>query len=109
MLFLQYDLPFVTFLVVRCITSNIINICNVFAIVTSSTDSIVILYDWIIFCTKTTSRLFMVNKGYITVVLTVRTLINRLRFFEISRIVRNFTNEKFIPKRLLMHFLIIER
>jgi hypothetical protein len=109
MLFLQYDLPFVTFFVVRCMASNIIDIYNVFATVTSSTGSTVMLYDWIIFCTKTTSRLFMANKGYMTVVLTVRILINRLRFFKISRMAGNSINEKFIPKRPLMHFLIIER
>jgi hypothetical protein len=44
-----------------------------------------------------------------TVMLTVRTLINRLRFFEISRMAGNFTNEKFTPERPLMHFLIVER
>jgi hypothetical protein len=51
----------------------------------------------------------MANKGYMTVMLIVRTLINKLRFFEISRIARNSINEKFTPKRPLMHFLIIER
>jgi hypothetical protein len=109
MLFLQYDLPFVAFFVVRCMTSSIINTYNVFATVTSFTGSIIILHDWMIFCTKTISRLFMANKGYMTVVLTVRTLISRLRFFKISRMAKNFTNEKFISKRPLMHFLIIER
>jgi hypothetical protein len=44
-----------------------------------------------------------------TVVLTVRTLINKFRFFKISRITGNSTNEKFTPKRPLMHFLIIEQ
>jgi hypothetical protein len=67
------------------------------------------LHDWMIFCTKIISRLFMANKDCMTVVLTVRTLINKLRFFEISRIAGNFINEKFISKRLLMHFLIVER
>jgi hypothetical protein len=109
MLFLQYDLLFVAFFVVRCMASSIINIYNVFATVTSSTGFIVILHGWMIFCIKTISRLFMANKGYITVVLTVRILINRLRFFKISRMARNFTNEKFTPKRPLMHFLIVER
>jgi hypothetical protein len=51
----------------------------------------------------------MADKGYMTVVLTVRILINRLRFFEISRMAGNFINEKFTPERLLMHFLIVER
>jgi hypothetical protein len=62
-----------------------------------------------IFYTKTISRLFIANKGCMTVVLTVRILINRLRFFKISRIAGNFINEKFIPERSLIHFLIIER
>jgi hypothetical protein len=43
------------------------------------------------------------------VVLTVHIPINRLRFFEISRMTGNFTNEKFTSERLLMHFLIVER
>jgi hypothetical protein len=51
-----------------------------------------------IFCTKITSRLFMANKGCMIIVLTVRTLISRLRFFEISRMAGNFTNEKFTPE-----------
>jgi hypothetical protein len=89
--------------------SSTIDTCNVFATVTSSTGFTVMLYDWMIFCIKTTSRLFMANKGCMTVVLTVRTLISRLRFFEISRMVGNFTNEKFTPERPLMHFLIVER
>jgi hypothetical protein len=109
MLFLQYDLPFVAFFVVRCMASSTINTCNVFATVTSSTNFTVMLHDWMIFCTKTTSRLFMANKGYITVVLTIRTLINRLRFFKISRMIGNFTNEKFTFKRPLIHFLIVEQ
>jgi hypothetical protein len=62
-----------------------------------------------IFCTKTTSRLFMANKGYMAVVLTVYILINRFRFFEIFRMAGNFINEKFIFERLLMHFFIVER
>jgi hypothetical protein len=62
-----------------------------------------------IFCTKTTPRLFITYKGYMTVVLAVRISINKLRFFELSRIAGNFINEKFAPKRPLMHFLIIER
>jgi hypothetical protein len=109
MLFLQYDLPFVAFFVIRCMASNTINTCNVFATVTSSASFTVILHNWIIFYTKTTSRLFMANKDYMTIVLTVRILINRLRFFKISRMVRNSTNEKFILKRPLMYFFIIER
>jgi hypothetical protein len=51
----------------------------------------------------------MANKDYMAVVLTVRTPINRLRFFEISRMAENSTNEKFTPERPLMHFLIVER
>jgi hypothetical protein len=43
------------------------------------------------------------------VVLTVRIPVNRLRFFEISRMAGNSTNEKFIPERPLMHFFIVER
>jgi hypothetical protein len=34
MLFLQYDLPFVAFFVVRCMAFSVINVCNVFAILT---------------------------------------------------------------------------
>jgi hypothetical protein len=109
MLFLQYDLPFVTFFIVRCMASSTIDTYNVFATVTSSASFTVMLHDWMIFCTKTTSRLFIANKGYIAIVLTVRTPINRLRFFEISRITGNFTNEKFTPERLLIHFFIVER
>jgi hypothetical protein len=109
MLFLQYDLPFVAFFVVRSMASSTINTCNVFATVTSSAGSTVILHDWMIFCTKTTSRLFMANKGCMAIVLTVRTPISRLRFFKISRITGNFINEKFTPERPLMHFFIIER
>ena len=109
MLFLQYDLLFVAFFVVRSMASSTINIYNVFATVTSSADSTVILYGWMIFCTKIISRLFMANKGYMVIVLTVRTLISRLRFFEISRIARNSINEKCTPERPLMHFFIIKR
>jgi hypothetical protein len=43
------------------------------------------------------------------VVLTVRIPINRLRFFELSRMVGNSTNEEFTPERPLVHFFIIER
>jgi hypothetical protein len=109
MLFLQYDLPFVAFFVVRCMTFSTIDICNVFATVTSFIGSTVMLHGWMIFCIKTTSRLFMVNKGCMTVVLTVRILINRFRFFEISRMAGNSINEKFTLERPLMHFLIVER
>jgi hypothetical protein len=109
MLFLQYDLPFVAFFVVRCMASSIIDTCNVFATVTSFVSPIVMLHGWMIFCTKIISRLFMANKGCMAVVLTVYIPISRLRFFKISRMAGNFTNEKFIPERLLMHFLIIER
>jgi hypothetical protein len=109
MLFLQYDLPFVVFFIVRSMAFSIIDTCNVFATVTSFAGFTVMLYNWMIFCTKTISRLFMVNKGCMAIVLTVRTPINRLRFFEISRMAGNFTNEKFTPERLLMHFFIVER
>jgi hypothetical protein len=81
MLFLQYDLPFVAFFIVRCMASSAINVCNVFVILTSFTGSTVILHGWVIFCTKTISRLFLANKGCMPVVLTVRILISRLRFF----------------------------
>jgi hypothetical protein len=67
------------------------------------------LYGWMIFCTKTISRLFMANKDCMAIVLTVRILISRLRFFEISRMVGNFINEKFTSERLLMYFFIVER
>jgi hypothetical protein len=53
--------------------------------------------------------LFIANKGYMAIVLTVRTLINKFRFFEISRMAGNSINEKFTPERPLMHFFIIER
>jgi hypothetical protein len=88
---------------------SIIDICNVFATVTSSAGPIIILYDWMIFYTKITSRLFMANKGCMAVVLTVYILISKFRFFKIFRMAGNSTNEKFIFKRPLMHFLIIER
>jgi hypothetical protein len=109
MLFLQYDLLFVAFFIVRCVIFNVINVYNVFAIFTSFTGFTVILHDWVIFCTKITSRLFLINKGCMAVILTVRILINRLRFFKLSRIIGNFINEEFIPKRSLVHFFIIER
>jgi hypothetical protein len=89
--------------------SNTINIYNVFATVTSFISFTVMLHGWMIFCTKTISRLFMANKGYMAIVLTVRIPINKLRFFEISYMAGNSTNEKFIFKRLLMHFFIVER
>jgi hypothetical protein len=108
MLFLQYDLPFVIFLIVRCMIFNIINVNDVFATLPSFTGSTIILYNWMIFCTKTISRPFLVNKGCMAVLLTIRILISRLRFFEISRIVRDFINKKFTPERPLMHFFIIE-
>jgi hypothetical protein len=37
----------------------------------------------------------MTNKGRMPVILTVRILVSRLRFFKISRMAGNFTNEKF--------------
>jgi hypothetical protein len=61
-----------------------------------------------IFRTETIPRLLIANKDCITVVLAVRTPINRLRFFELSRMAGNSTNEKFAPERPLMHFLIVE-
>jgi hypothetical protein len=51
----------------------------------------------------------MANRDRMPVMLTVRILVNRLRFFKISRMAGNSTNEKFTPKRPLMHFFIIER
>jgi hypothetical protein len=57
------------------------------------------LHGWMIFCTKTTPRLLIAYKGCMTVVLAVRTLISRLRFFELSRMAGNSTNEKFAPER----------
>jgi hypothetical protein len=66
------------------------------------------LHGWVIFYIKTISRLFIANKGCMAVMLTVRILISRFRFFKISRMVRNFINEKFIPERPLMHFFIVE-
>jgi hypothetical protein len=89
--------------------SSTIDTCNVFATVTGFVSFTVMLHGWMIFCIKTTSRLFMANKGCMAIVLIVRILISRLRFFKISRMVGNFINEKFIPKRLLMHFFIVER
>jgi hypothetical protein len=62
-----------------------------------------------IFCIKTIPRLLIAYKGYVTVVLAVRTLINKLRFFKLSRMARNSTNEKFALKRPLIHFLIVKR
>ena len=62
-----------------------------------------------IFYTKIILRLLIAYKGCITVVLVVRILINRLRFFKLFRMARNSINEKFALKRLLMHFLIIEQ
>jgi hypothetical protein len=109
MLFLQYDLSFVAFFVIRCMAFSTIDTCNVFATVTSFAGSTVMLHGWMIFCTKITSRLFMANKDCMAVVLTVHISINRLRFFKISRMTGNSTNEKFTSKRLLMYFLIIER
>jgi hypothetical protein len=75
-----------------------INAYNVFVTLTSSTGSTVILYGWVIFCIKITSRLFLANKGCMAIILTVRILINRLRFFEISRMTGNFINEEFISE-----------
>jgi hypothetical protein len=88
---------------------NAINACNVFVIFTSFTSFTVILHGWVIFCIKIIFRLFLANKGYMAVVLTVRILISRFRFFELSRIVGNFINEEFTPERPLVHFFIIER
>jgi hypothetical protein len=51
----------------------------------------------------------MANKGYITVVLTIRISISRLRFFKISRMTGNSTNEKFVPERPLIHFRTIKQ
>jgi hypothetical protein len=109
MLFLQNDLSFVAFFIVRCMASSIIDACNVFATLTSSTGFTVMLHCWMIFRTEIIPRLLIAYKGCITVVLAVRTPISRLRFFEFSRIVGNFTNEKFVPERPLIHFLIVER
>jgi hypothetical protein len=67
------------------------------------------LHGWMIFCTEITSRLLIIYKGCMAVVLAVRTLINRLRFFKLSRMAENFINEKFVPERPLMHFFIVER
>jgi hypothetical protein len=95
MLFLQHDLPFVAFFIVRCMASSTIDACNVFVTLTSSIGFTVILHGWMIFCTKTTSRLLIAYKGCMTVVLAVRTLISRLRFFKLSRMAGNFINDKF--------------
>jgi hypothetical protein len=92
-LFLQYDLPFVTFFVVRYMTFNTIDVCNVFAILTSSTGSTVMLHGWMIFCIKITPRLLIAYKGCMTVMLAVRILISRLRFFKLSRMIGDFTND----------------
>jgi hypothetical protein len=109
MLFLQYDLLFVAFFIVRCMAFSAINACNVFATLTNSTGFTVILHGWVIFYIKITSRLFLAKKGCMAVVLTVCILINRLRFFKLSRMAGNSTNEEFTPERLLVHFFIIER
>jgi hypothetical protein len=109
MLFLQYDLLFVAFFIVRYMAFSTINVYNVFATLMSSTGSTVMLRGWVIFCIKTIPRLFIAYKDCMTVVLVVRILINRFRFFELSRMAGNFTNEKFASERSLMHFLIVER
>jgi hypothetical protein len=109
MLFLQYDLLFVTFFIVRCMAFSTINAYDVFVILSRFTGFTVMLHGWMIFCTKAISRLFLANKACMTVMLTVRIPTSKLRFFKISRIIRNFTNEKFTPKRPLMHFFIIEK
>jgi hypothetical protein len=62
-----------------------------------------------IFRTEITPRLLIIYKGCMTVVLAVRTLISKLRFFKLSRMAGNSTNEKFASERLLIHFLIVER
>jgi hypothetical protein len=108
-LFLQYNLLFVAFFIVRCMIFSIINANNVFATLSRFTGFTVMLHDWMIFYIKAISCLFLANKTYMAVMLTVRTLISKLCFFKISRMAGNFTNEKFTPERLLMHFLIIER
>jgi hypothetical protein len=98
MLFLQNDLLFVAFFIVRCMASSAIDAYNVFATLTSFTGSTVMLYDWMIFRIKTTPRLLIAYKGCMTVVLAVRILISRLRFFKLSRMEGNSTNEKFAPE-----------
>jgi hypothetical protein len=50
----------------------------------------------------------MVNKGCMPVILAINTSISRLGFSEISSMAIDSANEKFIPERHLMHFLIIE-
>src|SRR5450755_2377923 len=109
MLFSQYDLLFVAFFIVRCMTSSTIDAFNVFTTLTSSADSTAMLHGWVIIYTEATSRLFMANEGSMTVVLAIRTPVSRLRFFKISRMAGDSTNEKFTPERPLMHFFIVER
>ena len=109
MLFLQNDLSFVAFFIVRCMASSIIDACNVFATLTSSTGFTVMLHCWMIFRTEIIPRLLIAYKGCMTVMLAVRILISRLRFFEFSRMAGNSINEKFASEWPLMHFLIIER
>jgi hypothetical protein len=75
--------------------SSIIDACNVFATLTSSTGSIIMLHGWIIFRTEIIPRLLIAYKDCMTVMLAVRTLINRFRFFKLSRMAGNSTNEKF--------------
>jgi hypothetical protein len=61
-----------------------------------------------IFYIKTISRLLIAYKDYITVMLAIRTLINKFRFFKLSRMIGNSINERFTLKRSLIYFLIIE-
>ena len=51
----------------------------------------------------------MANKGRILIVLVINTPVSRLSFFEISSMVIGSVNEKFAPKRYLMHFFVVER
>jgi hypothetical protein len=51
--------------------------------------------------------LLITYKGCMTVVLAVRILISKFRFFKFSRMAGDSTNEKLAPERPLMHFLII--
>jgi hypothetical protein len=88
---------------------SIIDAYNVFVTLTSFTGSTVMLYGWMTFRIETIPRLFIAYKGCMTVELVVRILINRFRFFELSRMAGNFTNEKFASERPLIHFLIVER
>jgi predicted DNA-binding transcriptional regulator YafY len=67
------------------------------------------LHGWMIFRIEITPRLLIAYKGCMTVVLAVCILINKFRFFKLSRMAGNFINEKFAFERLLMHFLIVER